>query len=92
MQSINNRIVLQSLLWAGRKINSSYNTTTTTYTSQTDVYNYNFSAQSVQFVSDTNCNNYKITNVANPVNNQDVVNKQYLDTLIANLKTANNLV
>ena len=40
----------------------------------------------------TNINNYKITNVANPVNNQDVVNKQYLDTLIANLKTANNLL
>ena len=62
-----NRLTLQALLWAGRKINSASTTTS------------NFDPNNMQLVSNLNCNNKNIINCSDPINLQDVVSLNYLN-------------
>jgi len=64
-----NRATLQALLWAARKINSSSTSTS------------NFDPNNMQLVSNLNCNNKRLTNCADPVNNGDVLTLNYYNNL-----------
>jgi hypothetical protein len=39
-----------------------------------------------------NMNSYKITNVSDPINNQDVVTKKYFDDNISSIELPNNII
>ena len=63
------RLTLQALLWAGRKINSTYSSS------------FNFDVNNMQLVNNLNCNSKRITNCADPVNNSDVLTLNYYNKL-----------
>ena len=65
------RLILQCLLWCARRIDKFS-------------YSLTFDPNNMQYVSNTNMNNYKIINVANCSDNYDIVNKNYIDTTICN--------
>lgn len=54
----------------------------------TNVTSIGGSSGEIAFENDMDINNHKITMVANPVNNQDVVNLQYLNSRTATTSTA----
>ena len=60
-----NRLTLQAILWAARKINSASTTTS------------NFDANNIQLASNLNCNNKRLTNCADPISGGDVMTLNY---------------